>query len=206
MAVIASHPARAYRSAWLYRRPVVARNRFSQLNPSRFRRNVMKAVIVYESLWGNTAAIARAIAEGIGPEAEALTTDQATPERIADADLLVAGAPVLGFSLATDAMRDSVARSESGAPRPPDLAHPSMREWLDALPRGHGRAAAFETRIWWSPRGATGDIERRLEGAGRSVVARARKFVVNDKYGPLRDGEVERARRWGEELSRAAAA
>lgn len=166
----------------------------------------MKAVVVYESLWGNTAAIARAIAEGIGPGAEALTTDQARPETIADADLLVAGAPVLGFSLATDQMRDSVARGEAGAPTPPDLAHPSLRSWLESLPRGHARAAAFETRIWWSPRGATGDIEQRLERAGYRRVAKARKFVVNDKYGPLREGELERARRWGEELGQAAAA
>jgi flavodoxin len=35
----------------------------------------MKALVVYESLWGNTAAIARAIAEGIGPDAQALATD-----------------------------------------------------------------------------------------------------------------------------------
>ena len=37
----------------------------------------MKAIVVYESLWGNTAAIARAIAEGIGPEARALSTSPA---------------------------------------------------------------------------------------------------------------------------------
>ena len=98
----------------------------------------MKAFVVYESLWGNTAAIARAIAEGIGPDAEALTTDAARPERIADADLIVAGAPVLGFALPTDQMRDTVARSEAGAPSPPDLSHPSMRSWLESLPQGHG--------------------------------------------------------------------
>lgn len=166
----------------------------------------MKAVVVYESLWGNTAAIAQAIADGIGPGAEALTTDVARPEAIADADLIVAGAPVLGFSLATDAMRDSVAGSEAGAPTPPDLAHPSLRSWLEALPPGDGRAAAFETRIWWSPRGATGDIEHRLADAGYRPVAKAQKFVVKDKYGPLREGELERARRWGEELARALAA
>jgi flavorubredoxin len=166
----------------------------------------MKAVVVYESLWGNTAAIARSIAEGIGPDAVVLTTDAARPETIADADLIVAGAPVLGFSLASDAMRDSVARSEAGAPTPPDLSHPSMRSWLDSLPRGHGRAAAFETRIWWSPRGATGDIERRLERAGYRQVAKAQKFVVTDKYGPLRAGELERARQWGTELASAIAA
>ena len=166
----------------------------------------MKAVVVYESLWGNTAAIARAIAEGIGPDAQALTTDAARAEAIADADLIVAGAPVLGFSLPTDQMRESVARSEAGAPSPPDLSHPSLRSWLDSLPRGHGRAAAFETRIWWSPRGATGDIERGLERAGYQRAAKAQKFVVTDKYGPLREGELERARRWGEELAQTAAA
>lgn len=162
----------------------------------------MKAVVVYESLWGNTAAIARAIAEGIGPGTQAVTTDAAPVEAIADADLIVAGAPVLAFSLPTDAMRDSVASSEVGAPRPPDLAHPSLRSWLDSLPAGSGRCAAFETRIWWSPRGATGDIEKRMERAGYRTVAKAQKFVVKDKYGPLREGEAERAREWGRELAR----
>jgi flavorubredoxin len=162
---------------------------------------VTKAVVVYESLWGNTAAIARAIAEGIGPGAQALTTDAASAESVAEADLIVAGAPVLGFSLPSDQMRDSVARTEADAPTPPDLAHPSMRSWLDSLPRGTGRAAAFETRIWWSPRGATGDIESRLKKAGYRTIAKAAKFVVKDKYGPLREGEVERARQWGKELA-----
>lgn len=166
----------------------------------------MKAIVVYESLWGNTAAIAQAIAEGIGPGAQALTTDAAPAETISDADLIVAGAPVLGFSLPTDRMLESVARSEADAPAPPDLSHPSLRSWLDSLPAGHGRAAAFETRIWWSPRGATGDIEQRLERAGFRRVAKAHKFVVKDKYGPLRDGELERARRWGEELAQTVAA
>jgi hypothetical protein len=162
----------------------------------------MKAVVVYESLWGNTAAIARAIAEGIGPGTQAVTTDAAPVEAIADADLIVAGAPVLAFSLPTDAMRDSVAKSEVGAPTPPDLTHPSLRSWLDSLPAGRGRCAAFETRIWWSPRGATGDIEKRLQRGGRRIASKAHKFVVKDKYGPLRDGEVERARQWGAELAR----
>ena len=162
----------------------------------------MKAVVVYESLWGNTAAVAHAIAEGIGPGSTALTTDAATPETLADADLLVAGAPVLGFSLASEAMRRSVATSEAGAPTPPDLAHPSMRTWLAGLPSGRGRSAAFETRIWWSPRGATGDIEKGLGRAGYRSVAKAHRFVVTDKYGPLREGELDRAREWGDELRR----
>ena len=165
----------------------------------------MKAVVVYESNWGNTAAIACAIADGIGPDARAVTTDAADTTALTDADLIVAGAPVLGFALASDGMRANLARTEAGAPTPPDLSHPSMRSWLDALPRGRARTAAFETRIWWSPRGATGDIERGLERAGHVRVAKAEKFVVKDKYGPLREGELERAHRWGAALAAAMA-
>ena len=51
----------------------------------------MKAFVVYESLWGNTAAIARAIADGLGPGAVALTTDEAGAETVENADLIVAG-------------------------------------------------------------------------------------------------------------------
>lgn len=161
----------------------------------------MKAIVVYESLWGNTAAVAQAIAEGIGPEARALTTDEASADLVETADLLVAGAPVLGFNLPTDSMRDNVARTEIDAPTPPDVSHPSMRTWLESLPHGQAPSAAFETRIWWSPRGATGAIEDRLERAGYRPVVKAQKFVVEGKYGPLREGELERAREWGTTLA-----
>lgn len=161
----------------------------------------MKAVVVYESLWGNTAAVARAIAAGIGAEAEVGATDEISADEAASADLVVAGAPVLGFSLGGDSIRTAIARDEAGAPQPPDLAHPSLRSWLESLPSCDGRCAAFETRIWWSPRGATGDIERGFARAGLRSVSKARKFVVEDKYGPLRSGELERAETWGRELA-----
>ena len=161
----------------------------------------MKAVVVYESHWGNTAAVARAIAEGIGSEAVAVTTDGASEAALAQADLIVAGAPVLGFGLASEEMRSGLARSTNASTAPPDTSHPSMRSWLDAMPKGHARTAAFETRIWWSPRGATGDIERRLKRAGHTRLAKAEQFVVKGAQGPLRAGEIERARAWGSTLA-----
>jgi flavorubredoxin len=163
----------------------------------------MHAVVVYESHWGNTAAIAHAIAEGIGAEAVAMTTDQATPVVVADADLLVAGAPVLGFRLATDAIRDGLYQ-ESGAPTPADTLHPSMRSWLDDVPAGHAPVAAFETRFRFSPGGAIGMITRELERAGYRPLAKGQKFLVTGKFGPLKAGELERARRWGAALAEAA--
>ncbi len=163
----------------------------------------MKAIVVYESLWGNTAAIARAIAEGIGPQAQALPTDQATSAVIADADLIVAGAPILGFKLPDENMRANIGANPGKAPTPPDLSHPSMRAWLETLPKGHARSAAFETRIWWSLGSAAGTIERSLAGAGYPSIAKVERFIVKGAYGPLREGELERARKWGAELAQA---
>src|SRR5664280_2047827 len=98
----------------------------------------MKAVVVYESLWGSTAAVARAIAEGIGPEARALSTAEATGDAVTDVDLIVAGAPVLGFKLPTEQMRQGARANPGGKPpRPADLSYPSMRSWLEGLAAGH---------------------------------------------------------------------
>lgn len=165
----------------------------------------MLALVVYESFWGNTAAVARAIAEGIG-EPRVLTTDEATPELVAAADLIVVGAPVLGFRLATEGFRGSLPRTELRAPTPPDVSHRSMRSWLGTLPQGHGTGAAFETRVSWSPGGSIKGIGNGLAEAGFTILGPGGKFVVSGRYGPIRDGELERARAWGAELAARAGA
>lgn len=161
----------------------------------------MKAIVVFESHWGNTAAVARAIAEGIGPDARVLSTAEAAGDDVIGIDLLVAGSPLLGFNLPTEAMLKGLATNAAKDPTPPDLSHPSMRSWLEALPRGAGRAAAFETRIWWSPGSAAKAILKRLEALGYRPMGKGERFIVEGKYGPLRAGELERARAWGAELA-----
>ena len=163
----------------------------------------MRAVVVYESLWGNTAAIAAAIADGIGPEARALTTAQAVTAELDGVELIVAGAPVLGFRLPTEEMRDGARKSPGKAPSPPDLSHPSMRSWLDALPAGHGLSAAFDTQVRGPFGKAAPEIAERLERAGYRPIAKPVGFVVKGRFGPLREGELERARLWGQDLARA---
>ena len=78
-----------------------------------------------------------------------------------------------------------------------------MRDWLDGIPAGTGVAAAFETRLHWSPGGVTGAIEHGLKTAGYRRLAKGRKFFVTGRYGPLRDGELEAARAWGSALAQA---
>jgi flavodoxin len=165
----------------------------------------MKAVVVYESHFGNTAAVARAVAEGIGPEARALNTDEATPDVVGTADLIVLGAPVIAFGLSRDGMREQIAAAAEKASEGVDVSHPLLRSWLDKLPAGPRWGAAFETRIWWSPRGATGTIEGRMKRLGYRIAAKSERFIVAGGYGPLRDGELERARAWGAALAKKAA-
>jgi hypothetical protein len=131
-----------------------------------------------------------------------LHTDEATGPAMADVELIVAGAPVIAFALPRNGVEKQLA-SDTKAPRPADVSHPLLRAWLEALPPGRGWAATFETRIWWSLRGATGSIESKLRRAGYRQLAKAERFIVQGGYGPLREGELERARRWGAKLGEA---
>jgi hypothetical protein len=83
------------------------------------------------------------------------------------------------------------------------MPHPSLRSWLGALPQGCGRSAAFETRVAITLGGATSAIACGLEHAGYRHLARAEKFYVKGKFGPLREAELERARQWGAKLAQA---
>jgi hypothetical protein len=163
----------------------------------------MKAIVVYESLWGNTAAVARAIAEGIGQGAQALSTAEATAEVVRSADLIVAGSPVLAFKMPTEEMRESLRSQPVDAPSPADLSHPSMRSWLASMPKGNARSAAFETRVRGPFGHATPEITKIMATAGYLSTTKPLSVLVMGKYGPLKEGELERAREWGVELAKA---
>ena len=45
-----------------------------------------------------------------------------------------------------------------------------------------------------------GAIEKGLRESGYRTVAAPGRFIVTGGQGPLREGELERARHWGEEL------
>jgi hypothetical protein len=166
--------------------------------------DAVKAVVVYESLWGNTAAIAKAIAQGIGDGAQAPTTAEATPEALIGTDLIVARAPVLAFHLSSDRIRASIAATpEQGAPRP-DMSHPSLQSWLDTLAPGTAPCAAFDTELRGPFGKAAPTIANALQAKGYRLVEPGQGFIVTGKFGPLRGGEVQRAKDWGERLRRQA--
>lgn len=162
----------------------------------------MKALVVYESLWGNTAEVARAIAVGIGPGTRAVSTAEATPEALAEVELLVAGCPVIAFGVPTGGRLEGVRAEIGKGPRDPDLTQPPMETWLAGLADGSGECAAFDTRVRGPFGSAAPKVLHELERKGYRSLTRPLGFRVHGKYGPMEEGELERARKWGHDLAR----
>ena len=183
----------------------------------------MNIVIVYESLFGSTHEVADAVAEGAAqarPDATVtcLPVADATPERTADADLLLVGGPTHMHGMTSHMSRSMGLKTEAkehaeqgttGEHEPEmDVESPGLRDWFHDLPKaGEGRrAAAFDTRADFRlAGGAAKGIARRLHRHGYALAAEPEGFVIEDTEGPLRDGERDRARAWAADVVRAAA-
>lgn len=164
----------------------------------------MRALVVWESAYGNTRQIAESIVEGLAPNATAtaVEADQIEAEMVAGADLIVVGAPTHMFGLPRPQSRQSAAQQASGQVRP---ATSGVREWLAGSPRFGSRtvAAAFDTRFakpHWLTGSAARAAARRLRTLGCRVIA-TESFFVTRSEGPLRTGEPERARQWAARLA-----
>ncbi|MGM1029004.1 MAG: flavodoxin family protein [Actinomycetota bacterium] len=164
----------------------------------------MRALIVYESLWGNTEAVARAIAEQLQTAmAVDVVAADAAPTSVARYDLVLVGGPTHAFSMSRASTREN-AVAQHGASRAPERG---IREWLATLehaPRGT-RAATFDTRVDRPrlPGSAARAAKQELRSLGFDIVTKQETFRVHDYAGPLVDGELARAAEWAKDLVRA---
>jgi hypothetical protein len=172
----------------------------------------MRALVTFESVYGNTRAIAEAVGEGLRPigEVSVVSQDDLTPQLTAEAELVVVGAPTHMHGLPTSFTRKMAAKAseEEGVEVDPSAeAGPGIRTWLSEQ-SGEGRAAAaFDTRADKNPAltgSAARGIAKRLRRAGFELTAEPESFFVDDAEGPLADGEVDRARDWGAAVARQA--
>lgn len=171
----------------------------------------MDALVVYESIYGNTRAIAEAIAVGLGG-ADVLPVHEAARSE-GTLDLLVVGGPTHVHGLASVRSRHvavDAAQADGHSHIDPDAsAEPGLRSWLgDLSPALTHHAAAFDTRLD-RPRVVTGaasrGIARRLRRHGIDVLS-VESFVVEGSEGPLLAGEIDRARAWGAQLAQSLSA
>ncbi|MEV6210202.1 flavodoxin domain-containing protein [Kitasatospora sp. NPDC051914] len=176
----------------------------------------MQALIVYESMYGNTREVAEAIAEGVRearPDASVvcLPVAGAALGRTRSADLLVVGGPthVHGMSnalsrrvaVAVEAKKEG--RIEEVHEAATTAAGPGLRRWFHELPDAvpGTPAAAFDTRMdGRQAGGAAAGIAERLVHHHYDLRAEPEGFFVEEADGPLRSGELARAKAWGSTL------
>lgn len=163
----------------------------------------MKALVVYESMFGNTEQVARAVATGLGKRLEVELVEVAdAPEAIRDVDLVVVGGPTHAFSMTRQATRvDAVSQGASHG-----TAEAGLREWLATLPAGSQSqpVATFDTRVdkvRHLPGSAAKAAAKAVRRRGYLPAARPESFYVTDVAGPLLEGELDRAEAWGEALA-----
>jgi flavodoxin len=155
----------------------------------------MKSLVVYDSVFGNTEKIALAIGEALaaGGEAQTLPVGQVTPDMLQGQDLLVVGSPTRGFRPTED-----------------------IDKWLSSIGKNElagQRVAAFDTRfalesidsstvrfIVKTGGYAASTIAKELKKKGGELIAAPEGFLVTGEQGPLKEGELERAKEWGRGL------
>ncbi|MEJ3748942.1 flavodoxin domain-containing protein [Actinomycetes bacterium KLBMP 9797] len=170
----------------------------------------MRALVVYESMYGNTHVLADAIGDGLAEryQVAVVPVDRAAGQVLEEADLLVVGGPthVHGMSRATTRQAAVVdaRKPDSALTVAPDAEGPGLRDWLAGLPKTlRARAAAFDTRIDMpailtgrAGKGITGQLRKH----GMTMVAEPQSFLVT-KQNILEPGEADRARQWGRRLA-----
>ncbi len=163
----------------------------------------MKALVVYESMWGNTEQVAEAIAAGLkqAMDVEVTEVQHAPAAPGPEFALIVAGGPTHAFSLSRETTRSDAINQ--GADH--GSAQRGLREWLEALPTGPHpqQIATFDTRasvVRHLPGSAAKGAAKMAHRHGFQRAAYIESFYVKDTEGPLLDGELDRARTWGRQI------
>ena len=160
----------------------------------------MTSLVVYESMFGSTKALAEEIATTLGEtgpvrlvEVGALAA--AGSDLPEDVDLLVVGAPVHAFGMSRESTRQDAAK-ELG---PVISSSVGVREWLGELHAVDGvRFATFDTKVTKPrlPGSAAKAVDKQLRSLGGSQACQPRTFHVHGKADGLVDGELAAARYW----------
>ena len=138
----------------------------------------MKVLVVYDSKYGNTEKVARAIGEAVGAQVHAV--GDLNLADINGFDLLILGSPTHG-GFPTEGINNLSKES-------------SILDSVDS--------AAFDTRTKTTIFGyAAPKIARNLKKNGANLWAPPEGFFVLGTEGPLMDGELERATNWGKEIT-----
>ncbi|MGD9116504.1 MAG: flavodoxin family protein [Dehalococcoidia bacterium] len=144
----------------------------------------MRALVVYDSMYGNTEEIAKAIGGAIEGEVSILRAGEVGPPELENIGLIVVGSPTQG-GRPTEGVRDLLKRVTKAE--------------INGL-----NAAAFDTRVTSRVAKifgyAAGKIAGGLKKKGANLIVEPEGFFVEGTEGPLSEGELERAAAWAKQL------
>ncbi|WP_198675854.1 flavodoxin family protein [Kribbella monticola] len=163
----------------------------------------LRALVVYESMFGNTEKVAQAIRDGLEAtvDTDLIRVDRAPTVVPDDVRLVVLGGPTHAFGMSRVSTR-------SDATKQGDVVMPTsigIREWIDAVGSRTTTTviATFDTRVTKVrklPGSAAKGAAKALRRLGFTPLTDPMSFYVEDSTGPIAAAELERARQWGKEL------
>jgi flavodoxin len=152
----------------------------------------MKALVVYDSVYGNTEHIAHAIGDGLTGEVRVARVGNLNAAELVTVDLLIVGSPVHNgrATAAIDALLKQI------------HAHALDAKHVAAFDtRFETHAPGIGARIMKMMGNAAERIAKELAKKGGKLVAAPEGFIVEQKEGPLKHGELERARNWAQAMT-----
>ncbi len=152
----------------------------------------MTALVIYDSVFGNTEKVALAMAEALQNGARAVNVNQVPALNLQDFDFILIGSPTRGFkpTEGITAFLKSVTPSELSSKK---LAVFDTRIPLETI------SNKFFRRIVKAGGYADAVMKKLIEKKGGQVIG-SEGFLVLASEGPLADGELERAAQWARSL------
>jgi flavodoxin len=157
----------------------------------------MKALVVYDSFFGNTEQIAQAIGNALGNQAdvEIFRVSNVKPEQLTGLKLLIVGSPTRGFR-PTPAISNLLKSILKNGLKGVKVAAFDTRFTMDEI-----ESSVFILPILVNIFGyAAKPISDRLKKKGGELIVPPEGFFVEGTEGPLKEGELERAADWAKQI------
>ena len=159
----------------------------------------MKAIVVYDSVYGNTEQIALAIADALGTQAEVahFRVNAVQVEQLTGVELLIVGSPTQRFrptAPISNLLKNLANKSLKGV----RVAAFDTRLTTDKIEETP--ALAFFVRLFGHSAYAAKPMGDMLKKKGGEQIVPPEGFFVEGIEGPLAQGELERAANWVKQI------
>ena len=153
----------------------------------------MKILVVYDTYFGNTEKVAKAIGGALDGDVQVLRINDISAEQLTGLDYLILGSPTRAFK-PTKAITNFLNHLSTGALSGVKVAAFDTR--MD-IKKVNNKVLTLMASIFGY---AAKPIGTRLQKKGGNLVGEPEGFIVEDSEGPLKEGELVRASNWAKKI------